>query len=205
MLVAASAALLAVDERSAASEQTAPATTDAERLIAALAIHPGSIVAEIGAGGGKMTVAMAKEVGTEGRVYASELGDDHLRTLRDAVSAAALSNITVLDGDPARTNLPDQCCDALFMQKVYHHFQDPAAMNASILRSLKPGGRLAVMDFPPDDGRSAAPKDRAGSGHHGVTAQTVKAELESAGFESVTTETGGGRDFLVSARKPATP
>jgi ubiquinone/menaquinone biosynthesis C-methylase UbiE len=208
LALAAGATPAAAGQQTATGTATAAAsvkTADAERLIAALGVHAGSSVAEIGAGGGTMTVTMAREVGTEGRVYTTELGDDHLSTLRKAVDAAGVPNVTVVEGDPAKTNLPDQCCDALFMQRVYHHFHDPAAMNVSLLRALKPGGRLAVMDFPPDAGRSAAPKDRAGSGHHGVTAATVKTELEAAGFEAVTTQTGDGRDFFVIARKPAAP
>lgn len=67
------------------------------------------------------------------------------------------------------------------MRHVYHHFGDPAAMNASIRETLKPGGRLAVIDFGPDEGRSRAPSARASGKGHG----------------------GRPSSFLVLARKPA--
>jgi ubiquinone/menaquinone biosynthesis C-methylase UbiE len=54
----------------------------------------------------------------------------------------------VVEGGLAQTNLPDECCDAVFMRHVYHHFGDPPAMNASLFRSLKPGGRLAWTSRP---------------------------------------------------------
>jgi tRNA A58 N-methylase Trm61 len=179
-------------------------SADDARLIEALAVSPGSTVAEIGAGGGAMTVRMAREVGAAGHVYSSELGDKNLRDLRKAVTDAGLSNVTVVSGDANQTDFPDTCCDALFMQNVYHHFADPTAMNASILRALKPGGRLAVMDFAPQNGTTAPPPERSDDGaKHGVTAETVKSELTAAGFEFISTEPRGERRaFLVVVRKP---
>ncbi|MGH9162864.1 MAG: hypothetical protein ACRD2X_23110, partial [Vicinamibacteraceae bacterium] len=79
----------------------------------------------------------------------------------------------------------------------YHHFGDPAAMNASLWRSLKPGGRLAVIDFPPDEGESADASGRADGDHHGVTAGTVERELEKAGFEPLSSDKGTEGDFLL--------
>ena len=56
----------------------------------------------------------------------------------------------MLEGAAAATNLPPACCDAIFMRDVYHHITEPEAFNKSLAASLKPGGRLAVIDFPPD-------------------------------------------------------
>jgi predicted methyltransferase len=90
------------------------------------------------------------------------------------------------------------------MRSVYHHFADPAAMNASLLKSLKPGGRLAVQDFgPPPGAESPTPAGRSEDGHHGVTAPTIKRELEAAGFEIVSAAEFGLRGVLVVARRPA--
>src|SRR5947208_2906948 len=107
---------------------------DAERLIRALDIKPGSTVAEIGAGGGELTVAIAKAVGETGRVYSNELNKDRLATIRRAAEDAGLKNVTTVEGKEDVANLTESCCDAIFMRNVYHHFGDPPSMNASLLR-----------------------------------------------------------------------
>jgi ubiquinone/menaquinone biosynthesis C-methylase UbiE len=80
-------------------------------------------------------------------VYSTDINPERLKEIRQAVEKAGLQNVTVVEGGSARTNLPDECCDAIFMRHVYHHLGDPPGMNASLLRSLKPGGRVAVVDF----------------------------------------------------------
>ena len=94
-------------------------------------------------------------------------------------------------------------CDALFMRNVYHHFANPPAINASILASLKPGGRAAVVDFTPPDKEAERPEDRGKDGMHGVKPETVRRELTAAGFEDVSSEAGDARWFLVVVRRPA--
>jgi predicted methyltransferase len=101
------------------------------------------------------------------------------------IASASLSNVIVLQSAAAETNLPAVCCDAIFMRLVYHHFGDPPAMNASLLRSLKPGGRLAVLEFRPASGVTAAPGKRAEGNSHGVMPATVIEELTAAGFADV--------------------
>ena len=183
---------------------TADAPNPAARLIDALELHEGSIVAEMGAGSGARTLAIARHVGPTGHVYTSELGAANLDKLRKAIEAGGVQNVTVIEGAPTETNLPEACCDALFMEKVYHHFDDPAAMDASIFRSVKPGGRVAIVDFAAAS-EAARPQDRDTDGHHGVTPATVQAELEKAGFELVRIDQpdkSANRDFLVLMRKP---
>src|SRR5688500_10502802 len=120
-----------------------------EKIFEALAISEGHTVCEVGAGDGELTIAAAKLVGTRGRVYTSELGDDRVKTLRQKIAASGLDHITIVEGAATTTNFPDAVCDALFMRNVYHHFADPAAMNASIAAAVKPAGRAAVVDFTP--------------------------------------------------------
>jgi ubiquinone/menaquinone biosynthesis C-methylase UbiE len=177
-------------------------TSDAGHLVKALKLQPGQTVADIGAGRGQLAVALAREVGPSGRVYATELSDDRLHDLREL--ADTTKNISVVEAKTASTNLPDGCCDALVLRRVYHHFSDPKDMNASLLASLKPGGLLAVIDFPPDGSESKDPEDRDTDGHHGVTSATVVRELGQAGFEVVGGEEKIGSDrYLVVVRRPA--
>jgi ubiquinone/menaquinone biosynthesis C-methylase UbiE len=178
---------------------------DTTTLIEALQLKAGSVVAEIGAGAGELTLSIARHVGPAGRVYTSELGAERLAKLRDAVSRGGGSNVQVVEGRESDANLPDACCDAIFMRNVYHHFGAPPPMLASFLRALKAGGRIAVIDFPPrNNGATADPGKRAENSSHGVSADTVAAELKAAGFEIVSSTQRPDRWFIVVGAKPGT-
>jgi ubiquinone/menaquinone biosynthesis C-methylase UbiE len=174
---------------------------DAERLIQVLEIRTGASVGEIGAGDGELTLAIARAVGETGRVYSNELNKGRLTGIGTLVETAGLHNVTLIEGREAETNFPEQCCDAIFMRNVYHHFGDPPAMNASLLKSLKPGGRLAILDFTPPPGGETVPGHRGDDNHHGITAPTLERELKAAGFEIVSTD-GKDRTVTVVARRP---
>ncbi len=174
---------------------------DADWLIEVLNIQEGSVVAEIGAGDGSLTLALAQHVGSNGHIYSSELGADSVQYLQDAVDSASASNVSVVEGHPDRTNFPQKCCNALFMRRVYHHFKDPSEMNQSILESLKPGGRLAIIDFTPRSTESTDPDDRATGQHHGVTVETVVKELKKAGFTLISSEERGRDVYVVMQEK----
>jgi predicted methyltransferase len=178
--------------------------SDAARLVKALELRAGHTVADIGAGGGQLTVALAREVGPSGRVYATELNVDLLHTIRRAADSAKVTNVSVVEGHATRTNLPDSCCDALVVRFVYHHFKDPRLMNVSLRQALKPGGRLAVIDFAPDSAESADPAGRASGDRHGVTSATVVRELRDAGLDLVAVDEGTERSgFMVVVRRPS--
>ena len=179
---------------------------DAQRLIAEMSVAPGMTVGEIGAGSGELTVLMAQHVGAKGKVFSTEISEQRLADIRKAVAAANLQNVEVLQAAVDRTNLPAGCCDAIFMRVVYHHFSDPDAINKSLFAALKPGGRIAVLDFPPGNGKEAdTPAGRASDGTHGVFKETVAREMEAAGFTRVKVEepSVGQQGFLVLVRKPS--
>jgi ubiquinone/menaquinone biosynthesis C-methylase UbiE len=178
-------------------------TIDAQKIFAALELRDGSTVCEMGAGDGELSIAAARVVGAQGRVYTSELGTERLKALRDKVERSGLAQITVVDGDAVKTNFPAGACDALFMRNVYHHFEDPAAVNSSIAASLKESGRLAIVDFGPPPGKEASrPADRGKDGMHGITAPTLERELKEAGFQAIASETGTQRWFMIVVSKP---
>lgn len=185
------------------SAQTAAENgADAAWLAQALDIHDGSVVGEIGAGGGELTIALARVVGPSGKVLSNELNKELVKAIAETAKRAGLDNVVPVEGRAMETNLPAECCDAIFMRSVYHHFEDPAAMNASLLKSLKLGGRLAVQDFRPPPGAENPPGHRGEARHHGVTAATVERELKAAGFEIVSSATESDRVRVV-ARRPA--
>lgn len=183
--------------------QQSASTIATEQIFKALGLRDGVTVCEIGAGNGQLSIAAARLVGPQGRVYTSELGESRVNTLRESVAKSELAQITVLAGDAARTNFPDEACDALFMRNVYHHFAEPSVMNASIASALKPGGRLAVVDFAPSNKEAERAADRDEDGTHGVTAESVSRELQEAGFQPLSSESGTQRWFMVVAAKPA--
>jgi SAM-dependent methyltransferase len=145
------------------------------RLRQALALKAGMVIADVGAGKGELTLALADEVGPSGRVFSTEIDPARLRRLRETASAARLDNVTVVQAQSRETGLPAQCCDAIVLRRVYHHLGDPASVNASLLRSLRPGGVLAIVDLPPPFSWLR--------GSLGVPAQAVVDEVRASGFE----------------------
>ena len=177
--------------------------SDAARLVTALKLDAGQTVADIGAGRGQLTVALAREVGPSGRIYATELDSARLRDIRQAADSAGLENVSIIEAHATRTNLPERCCDALVLRRVYHHFDNPQVMNASMRQSLKPGGLLAVIDFEPDSAESSDPSNRDTGDQHGVTSATVMRELSQVGFELVAVKKGTRPgSFMVVMRRP---
>lgn len=175
---------------------------EAERLAQLLNWQPGSVVADVGAGDGEMTLAAAERVGAAGRVFATELDPEKLARLEKI--AAQGKNITAVKSAAAETNLPPECCDSIFLRHVYHHFAKPAEMDASLFQALKPGGLLAVIDLEPHRGlpkvHEDVPKDRDA---HGVPRRIVIDELTAAGFQVVSVpEDWPNGDYCLIFRKP---
>jgi ubiquinone/menaquinone biosynthesis C-methylase UbiE len=170
------------------------------RLREALALRTGMVVADVGAGRGQLTLALAGAVGSNGHVFSSDIDPDRLRALRDAVAEAKLGNVTIVEATPAESGLPAGCCDAIVLRRVYHHLTDPAASNASLLRALRPGGLLAVIDIPPPfffPERSSL----------GIASQIVVGEVTASGFEMLRLSTdwpgrGPLESYCALFRKP---
>jgi ubiquinone/menaquinone biosynthesis C-methylase UbiE len=178
---------------------------EVERLTAWLEVQPGTHVAEVGAGDGTFALALARQVGPSGQVYATELEADRLAEIREAATDAGLSNVTVIAGAVSRTHLPDACCEALFLRHMYHHLTDPAAINADLFRALHPGGRLVIIDFEPEGllnwiGRL---ETAARHGGHGTPKAIVSQEVTRASFQWLRgPESWRGRTYAVLFRRP---
>ncbi len=183
-------------------QRAAESTIADERIFEAIALRPGITVCELGAGDGALSVAAARLVGPAGRVFTTELGDERVKTLRESVAKSGLTNITVVEGAPGGTNLADGACDALFLRNVYHHFPEPAAMNAAIRSAVKPGARVAVVDFTPSGEEAPTPAERSKDGTHGIKPETLTRELKDAGFQEVAVERGAQRWFMVVVSRP---
>lgn len=178
---------------------------EAARLWDLLALRPGSRIGDVGAGSGDLTALLAQRVGPAGRIFVAEIDPVRLRRLQKRKQKAGWNNVEVIEARPDNCNLPESTCDAVFMRGVYHHLTDPAAMDASLLRALRPGGTLAVIDFPPrlllaPWTPKGIPSNRGG---HGIQRALMTEELERAGFDAVrTVDKWPGGFYCVLFQKP---
>jgi len=192
----------------ATEAQVKTAQIEVPRLVTRLELKPGMTVADVGAGFGAWTVALAKWIGPSGRVYASDIGDQQLRILRETVARERLTNVTILEGAERSTNLPAGCCDAILIRDAYHHLTQPMDVTRSFAASLKPGGRLAVIDFPPRPNTEVPAGVPANRGGHGVPPEIVVKEVTAAGLTHLQTDANWSPDsqpamlFIALFRKP---
>ena len=167
-------------QRGLSDAQVRSAETEVPRLVALLELTPGASIADVGAGFGAWTVQFARWTGPEGRVYATEIGGRQLEALREIAEREGLSNVTVVEGAADATNLPPACCDGILVRDAFHHFTEPEAMILSLAAALKPGGRLAIIDFPPRANSSVPDGVPADRGGHGVPPEVVRREIGAA-------------------------
>jgi precorrin-6B methylase 2 len=189
------------------AQERAQAELDAPKLADVLELEPSMTVADVGTGDGAMTVVLGRWL-KSGRVLATELGAPQLARIRDYARREGLNNVTVIEGAAASTNLPAACCDAIFLRHVYHHITDVESFNRSLYASLKPGGRLAIIDFVARKGSQIPAGVSANREGHGIPPAFVIAEGSAACLTHVRTIDNwppGDRDpsyFLVLFRKP---
>lgn len=169
-------------------------TGEADRLFAALALAPGQRVADVGAGTGDFAVAMANRLGPDGRVVATELTEDRRRQIVDRTRRLRAA-VEVRVASAGATGLEDAAFDAVYLRTVFHHVEDRARFAEALGRAVRPGGRIAIIDFPP----GALWFHGA---DHGVSADDVRDAFWSANWTLTTRvdEWGGGMFLLVFER-----
>jgi ubiquinone/menaquinone biosynthesis C-methylase UbiE len=176
--LAAVVSLLLVTTFSAATE------TEIDHLVQVLDLKTGASVADVGAGSGQLSIQIAERVAPGGKVYSTEINPKLLDKIRGAVDKAGTRNVVVVAGAKDDTRLPADCCDAVFLREVYHHLTDPIAIDRSLYRAMRPGARLAIIDFEPTPATGPAPPGVPGNrGGHGAPKPIVREELTSTGFE----------------------
>jgi len=158
-------------DRASREQEEAPA-----KAVALLDLHPGMVVADIGAGSGYMTLRIAPLVGPTGKVYAEDIQPALLQLAQARALAAHLSNVEVVLGSDTDVKLPDDSIDLALLVDVYHEFQHPREMLRSIRRSLKTGGRLVLIEYRKEDATlPIAPT-------HRLSVAEAMAEVEPEGF-----------------------
>jgi len=116
-------------------------------LIRAMGLQPGMTVADVGTGIGYMLPFLSRRVGPGGRVIAEDIFDDFLASAKQRAENQKLENVTFVKGTETDPKLPEAGVDIVLALDVYHHFDYPEKMLAAIHRSLKPGGKLVVVEY----------------------------------------------------------
>ena len=174
-------------------------------IFTAMGIASGSVVADVGAGGGFFTTRLARHVGVGGRVYAVDVDAQNVERLKRLAGDDGLMQVSVVHGTTADPRLPDSALDAALVVNAYHEFTAHQSMLAAILRALKPGGHLVIVE-PLASSRRNESRERQERSHE-IGPQYVRDDLEQAGFEIVslidplTKRPEGDEMWLVVARK----
>jgi len=154
-----------------------------DQIMDTLGIAEGSRVADIGAGGGWFTIRLARRVGASGMVFAEDIQPQMLEATMRRVAREGLGNVRRVLGTAEDPRLPAGTLDAVLIVDTYHELDSPDAMLRNIAKSLKPQGRVGVVDFKRDGlGPGPALEDR-------VDPDQVVRDAEAAGLRLVRHET----------------
>ena len=119
-----------------------------DRVIAALGLKPGAVVADVGAGTGYFSVRLARSA-AHPKVFASDIEPAMVEYLKERAAKEGLANIVPVQASATSPNLPEPV-DVVLMVDTFHHIGNRVAYFRALGRSLKPGGRVAIVDFKPD-------------------------------------------------------
>lgn len=145
-------------------------------VLEALALVPGSTVVDLGAGNGYFTLRMAKLVSPNGKVLAVDIQKEMLTLLEQRSEAANITNIEYVLATPDNPGLEENTVDLVLLVDVYHEFENPHAVLSLVRRALRPGGRVALVEYRGED--PSVPIKPL----HRMTLPQVKAELDGLGY-----------------------
>jgi ubiquinone/menaquinone biosynthesis C-methylase UbiE len=148
-----------------------------DQALDALGLHAGMTVADVGAGTGYMSLKMARRVGPTGKVYANDLQPEMLQKLRANSQREKLTNVETVQGNESDPKLPPNAIDLVLMVDVYHEFSQPQAMLDRIRESLKPDGRLVLLEYRKEDPNVPIRPE------HKMSVAEVKTEVEAEGYK----------------------
>lgn len=151
-------------------------------LVSHLGLGEGSIIADIGAGNGRDTWVFAEIVGETGKVFAEEIDEDKVNSLKESAEKKNLVQVISMLGSSTNPCLPANSVDLVYMNRVYHHFVKPREMLRGIWRSLRPGGYLVVVDQRRGTLRDWVPRYERGMKHYWIAETTVVREAREEGF-----------------------
>jgi len=151
-------------------------------VVSHLGLGKGSVVADIGAGGGKDTWVFAEIVGETGTVYAEEITENNVKSLRSEADKRGLAHVHAVLGRADDPCLPPSSVDLAFLHYVYHHLALPREMLRGIWHALRPGGHLVVVDRRQGTLRDWVPRRLREKKHFWIAETTVVREAREEGF-----------------------
>jgi ubiquinone/menaquinone biosynthesis C-methylase UbiE len=124
---------------------------DPTKLLKALDIQPGMVIADVGAGSGYHAFRMAPLVGEKGKVLAVDIQQEMLDIIAKRAKEKNVANVEPILGTETDPKLPDGKVDLILLVDVYHEFSHPYEMTEKMVAALKPGGRIAFVEFRLED------------------------------------------------------
>lgn len=167
-----------------------------DQMIELLGLKPGEVVADIGAGTGYISWRMARKVRPGGQVYGVDIQEEMLDLLDRNMKRRGVTNVIPVLGTITDPKLPGNSIDLVIMVDVYHEFSEPYEMMENIVKALKPGGRVAFVEYRAED--PSVPIKRV----HKMSEAQVKREAAAAGLEWVKTIHDLPRQHLIITQKP---
>jgi len=170
-----------------------------DEVIARIGPSRGMTIADVGAGTGFFAIPFAQAVGDTGSILAVDFQKEMLAGLGAKLSPpGAPKNVTLVEGEASRTTLQGECCDIVFMSNLWHELDDEPGVLREVHRLLRPGGRLAILDWradvPPPPGPPAA---------HRVSLGALRDVLSRNGWPVDSAEHIGMYSHLLIAGRPA--
>ncbi|MGH9520106.1 MAG: class I SAM-dependent methyltransferase [Terriglobales bacterium] len=163
-----------------------------EEIVAAAGASAGDTIADIGAGTGYFALPLARAAGPQGVVYAVDAQEEMLDLLKQKLPFTGSGNIRLVQAEADATGLPDASLSLALLANVWHEFDDRALVLREARRILRPGGRIAIVDWRPDVEREAGPPLE-----HRLTTELTMRELASAGFATLSDAHVGAYHWLV--------
>lgn len=172
-------------------------------LVARLGIVRGSTVVDLGTGTGNLLEELSLAVGPAGRVVAEDIHGDFLERARDRVETGGLRNVDLVLGSETDPRLPAGAADLVVVLDAYHHFDYPEQMLAAIKRGLRPGGRLAIIEYHKLRGAMETGDPDFAVSHVRAGADQVVREVEAAGYRLLwRRDHAPGRQYIAMFQVP---
>jgi ubiquinone/menaquinone biosynthesis C-methylase UbiE len=146
------------------------------KAIKALGIKAGQVVADVGAGSGYYTIRLAKQVGPNGRVYATDIQPEMIVFLQRRLERERIDNVELVQATETNPRLPEGLFDLILMVDVYHELSQPQEVLRKLRPSLKPDGRLVLIEYRRESAWVPIREE------HKMSVKEARMELEAEGY-----------------------